>query len=185
MSPTVGTRITTAAGIALLAAGLALCAHGAVTSHGTNALAGAAVTFTALILIALIKIKRWVTDTNAERRDLARAQCAAEEERRRHVAAQGAMEAEQTRLRRDLNAERAQVAATLTVERAAMEAKFEKERFQIQTDAFKSGVLFERAGMLEPEAPIVGNLIQFPKQAAEAAATQQRERSREHGVVGP
>ncbi|MFI6251446.1 hypothetical protein [Streptomyces sp. NPDC051016] len=166
---------------------MGLSTHGAINESGAHAMLGAAVTFTAITAIALSLIKRWVTDTREERSRLSDEQKQAEEKKLRYVALQGALEAENTRIKQDLAAERAQGLAALEVKKAAMEAQFEKDRFQIQTSAFRSGVLFERAGMLEPDAPIPGNLIQFPKQHPdpERSETPQRERSREHGVVGP
>ncbi|MEV7389558.1 hypothetical protein [Streptomyces sp. NPDC091215] len=187
MSPEVATRATTAAATVLLAVGLALSTHGALNGSGAHAMAGAAVTFTAITAIALCMIRRWVTNTSAERARLARAEERAEEKQLKFVALQGALQGENARIKRDLEAERAQGLAALEVRRAALEAQFEKDRFQIETKAFQTGVLFERAGMLEPDAPIPGNLIQFPKQHPEPdpEGAPQRERSREHGVVGP
>ena len=184
MSLTVGRRTTTAAGVALLVMGLALSTHGALTHDAAHAMAGAAVTFVSTTLIALGKIKRWVTDTNAERRALARATLQAEQEQMRFLALQSAGEAEMTRLRHDVAAERAEVAKMLVTERAAMEAALERSRLELQKEAFQTGVRFERAGMLEADPP-KGNLIRFPMQHPEVDPVPQRERSREHGVVGP
>ena len=183
MSPTVSTRTTTAAGITLVVVGLALSAHGALRNHGGHALAGVALTCAALTVVALGLIYRWMTDTRAERFRLARAEERAHEERASFFALKAHNEAEMTRMHRDVVAERARNAVTLAAERAEMYAQVEKDRLQIETKAFQTGVLFERAGMLEPEAPKVTNLIPFPKPAA--AVEPQQERSREHGVVGP
>lgn len=184
MSPTVNTRTTTAAGVTLVVAGLALCADGVIRDKGTDALAGAALTFTALTVVALSLIHRWMTDTRAERCRLARDEERALEERATFFALKAHNEAEMTRMHRDVIAERARNAAALAAERAEMYAQVEKDRLQIETRAFQTGVLFERAGMLEPEAaPKATNLIPFPKPAP--AAEPQQERSREHGVVGP
>lgn len=183
MSPTGKTRTTAAAGAALLTGGLAVCGYGAIRSDLPPALGGTCLVVTALTLIALAIIRTWTRDAAAERRELAEARHEAEAERRKHFAGQAALECEMTRLNRDMAAERARIAATLIAEREAMRAELEERRLQITTEAFRTGVEMERAGMLRPDAPLPPNLIQFPRQKAEHQP--EREHSRDHGVVRP
>lgn len=185
MSLTVGTRTTTRGGAALVAVGLALGILGAVHGDEASAVAGVSLTLLSLTAVVLGFIRRWMTDTRAERAALAKAQERAQEERSSYFALKAANEAEMTRMHRDIIAERASNAAALAAERAAMYAQLERDRFQIETKAFRTGVLFERAGMLEPDAPTPSNIISFPKSVETPAAEPQQERSREHGVVGP
>ncbi|NUP73201.1 MAG: hypothetical protein HOQ07_00895 [Sinomonas sp.] len=148
-------------------------------------MAGVSLALTSVVVVALGFIHRWMTDTRTERRALAAAQERAQEERSSFFALKAANEAEMTRMHRDIIAERASNAAALAAERAAMYAQLERDRFQIETKAFRTGVMFERAGMLEPDAPTSSNIISFPKSVETPVAGPQQERSREHGVVGP
>ncbi|MFJ8995543.1 hypothetical protein ACIRQH_34705 [Streptomyces sp. NPDC102279] len=160
-----------------------LSAHGAIRDSGARAAAGAALAITALFAVLVSLAHRWMTDTRAEHGNLARARERTEEERATYIALKAANEAEAMRMQRDFAAERAQNAAALAAERVAMYAKLEEERLQIEGKGFQTGVLFERAGMLEPEPPKRTNLIPFPAPAP--GADPQPERTREHGVVGP
>ncbi|MFC9847741.1 hypothetical protein ACFWFF_01325 [Streptomyces sp. NPDC060223] len=181
MDLTAGTKATAVSAVAVMAGGISVILYGIVRNDLARSLGGACLTMTALTLIAMVAIRRWTTDTGDERRILAASTREAQAERSRYVAAQAALENEQARLNRDMAAERARVAATLVAERRKMEAAFEEKRAQLATEAFTTGVQMERAGMLSPKKSEPGNLIQFPQQ--ERAA--ERERSREHGVVGP
>ena len=181
MSLTGNVRSTAAAGTALLSVGLAASGYSAAYDALPQALGGMALVVIGATLIALSFIRTWMTDTSAERKDLADARRDADAERRKHFAAQAAFECERTRHNRGIAAERARVAATLAAEREAMRAQFEEERLQLQTEAFQTGVEMERAGALKPDAPTPANLIPFPHQQTQP----ERGRSREHGVVGP
>lgn len=180
MSLTVSTRATAGVGAALLAGGLAFSGHGLIRSHPSCTVAGVPIVVTALTIIALTVIRKWIGDTREERRDLAAARREADAEQRKYFALQAALEGETTRLRRDMALEQAQNAATLTAEREAMNDQLEEQRLQIATEAFRTGVQMERAGMLKPDAPTApANLIPFPKRAAD------REQPRGHEVVVP
>lgn len=185
MGLTVGTRTTTVGGGTLTAVGLTLSIGGVIRSQEALALAGVSLTMTSVLIVALGFVYRWMTDTRAERRALAAAQERAQEERSSYFALKAAAEAEMTRMHRDIIAERAQNAAALVAERAAMYAQLERDRFQIETKGFHTGVMFEREGLLEPDAPAPSNIISFPKSLEMPAVEPQQERSREHGVVGP
>jgi hypothetical protein len=176
-----GTKTTTAVGAALLAVGLPTVGYGVLRGDLPTSLGGTCLVATALVLIALALIRAWITNVAAERRELAEARREADAERRKHFAGQAALECEMTRLNRDMAAERARITHMLITERAAARAALEEERLQITTEAFRTGVEMERAGMLKPDAPLPANLIPFPGQGR----APERERSREHGVVGP
>jgi hypothetical protein len=174
-------KMATAEATGALIAGFAVIAYSALFNHTAGTIAGACLVISALTLWSLIHIKGWVTNTSQERRTLADATRAADEVRNRYIASQAALEIEQSRRQRDMAAERASIEARLTAERQKMRREFEEERATLAADAFRTGVEMERAGMLKPDAPKVGNLIQFPKDLPH----QQREKAREHGVVGP
>ncbi|MFJ4681985.1 hypothetical protein [Streptomyces sp. NPDC088789] len=182
MSLSKGERTTMAGGIALLATGTGIGARGAVTSDVPQSLAGTCLVITALTTIVLTLAHHWVTDTRAERQELARSIGEAEAERRRFVALRGALEAESARSVSDLNEQRTKLAAQLFTERETMRKEFEDRRLQVAGDAFRIGAQMERAGMLKSDDPVPSNLIRlFPEQAPQP----ERERSRGHGVVGP
>lgn len=183
MSLTVSTRTTITTGITLLAGGLAAGTSGAIRGETAHSIGGACLTTIALTLIALTAIRTWIINTRHEREDLAIARREAEAQERKYFALQAALESEMGRLNRDMNAERARIAQTLIVEREAMENEFERRRLEVTKEAFREGVYMERAGLLKPDAPTPANLIQFPGQQDGDAP--ERERSREHGVVGP
>ncbi|MEU5595727.1 hypothetical protein [Streptomyces sp. NPDC020298] len=177
-----GSRIILAGGATLLASGLGLGAIGVTGSDASRSLGGTCLVTAALTMIALTLIHHWVVDTSVVRRELVRSLGEVEAERRRYTALQGALEAEATRLTRDLNEERAAVTATLYAERAAMQKKFEEQRLQLAGEAFRTGVQMERSGMLKPDEPVPANLIQFPEHGQMSRSP---ERSREHGGVAP
>jgi hypothetical protein len=183
MRLTGGTRTTTAAGGALLTGGLAGVGYGTLRSDLPRSLGGTCLVLIALFLIALALIHAWTTNVGAERRELAEARREADTARRKYFAAEAALESEMTRHNRDMAAERARVAAQLLAERTAMRAALEEERLQITTEAFRTGVEMERSGAFKPDVALPANLIPFPKQHPQDEG--QRERTREHGVVGP
>lgn len=183
MRLTSGTKTTTAAGGALLASGLAAGGYGAVRSDLPRSLGGGCLVLIALFLIALALIHAWTTNTGAERSELAEGRREADAARRKYFAAEAALESEMTRHTRDMATERSRVTATLLAERTAMRAQLEKERLQITTEAFRTGVEMERSGAFKPDTALPANLIPFPKQHPQDEG--QRQRTREHGVVGP
>jgi hypothetical protein len=158
-------------------------AHGAFTDDMPRSIGGVVLTITALTLIVLFFVRVWVVNTDRERERLDRARHDADAEQRRFFAMQAAQESEMTRLTRDMREERAKFAMTMLAEREALATEFEKNRLQIATQAFQTGVEMERAGLLKPDEPTPppANLIQFPDQSR----APERERSREHGSVGP
>jgi len=181
MDVTAGTKTTAGLAALVMTAGLSVILYGVVFNDLARALGGACLTMPALLLIALVAIRTWITSTAEERRVLAASTREAQAEQNRYFALRAALESEQSRLTQSMAADRARAAAALAVERKAMEAYFDEKRAKLVTDAFTTGVQMERAGMLNPKKPVPGNLIPFPQQ--ERAA--ERERSREHGVVGP
>ncbi|MEU0207417.1 hypothetical protein [Streptomyces canus] len=181
MTFTASRKMATAEVISVLIAGFTLIAYSALYDQTAGTIAGACLVISALTLWSLVRIKDWVTNTSQERRTLAEATRAADEVRNRYIAAHAALEIEHSRRNRDMAAERASIEARLTTERTKMRREFEEERATLAADAFRTGVEMERAGMLKPDAPQLGNLIQFPKDLPH----QQRETAREHGGVAP
>jgi hypothetical protein len=182
-----GTRATAVSAAVFLLGGIAVILHGIIQGDLTRALSGTCLTLPALTLIALVFVRRWVCDTHDERRALAAAQLEAERQRTRYVAAQAALENEQQRLHRDIAAERARIAAQLKAERANLDAEFEERRATLVSETMEATFLMMRSGKLAPDEPRQGKLIHFPKDfpIQEPAPARQRDRSREHGVVGP
>ena len=178
-----GTQAMAATAGTALVAGLAVVLYGTLRDDLARALGGTCVTLTALTVIALVLIRRWIVDTSEERRILAAAQREAERERSRYFAAQAALENEQGRLTRDRATERLADAARLKVERDAIAADFENRRGALIAETMEATMRMVRGGKLAPDAPASGTLIPFPHQQAHRQA--ERERSREHGVVGP
>jgi hypothetical protein len=175
------TAITTAVGILL--AGFAVIIRSASRDNVAGSIGGACIVMVGVSLVILLFVRYWVVNTSEERRVLAAAQRQAQEERTQYIAAKAALENEHGRLNRDMAAERARIRAALKVEQAKMRAEFDEERATLAAEAFRTGVEMERAGMLKPDRQPAGNLIKFPKQVPQPAPA--RERSREHGVVGP
>ncbi|MGA6223531.1 hypothetical protein ACPESV_24740 [Streptomyces umbrinus] len=166
-----------------LTGGLAVALYGTLANDLARTLGGTCLTLTALTAIALILIRRWIVDTKDERRILAAAQRQAEGERSRYVAARAALENEQGRLNRDMAAEKQGLAARLHHEREALRGEFEERRAGLIAETMEATVMMVRGGKFDVEKKPSGNLIPFPQQ--HQSAELQRERSREHGVVGP
>lgn len=133
----------------------------------------------ALTAIILAVLHRWITDTRLERQVLAAAQRQAQTERATYIAAKAALENEQTRLYRDLAADRAADTQRLAVERQAMQDEFDDARAQLVTEAMATVASWIIDGKVRPPERLAGNLIQFPRQE------QQRERAHGHGAVVP
>ncbi|MEI5100371.1 hypothetical protein RB200_19815 [Streptomyces sp. PmtG] len=167
----------TTAGATIMAAGLAAILYGVLRDDLARSLGGACLAMTALMPMALIAIRRWITDTSAERAHLADALRQAQDERTRYIAAQAALENEQGRLHRDLAADRARTAAMLIAERDGMQDEFEEQRAQLISETFEVAVDMERRGLLKPTDPSKGNLIRFPGQTLGRAP--------EHEAAGP
>lgn len=185
MGLTANSKMGVAAAVGILIVGFAVIIRSTMQDHVAGSIAGACLVMSGLTITVLVLCRHWIMDTRDERRVLAAAQRQADGERTRYIAVQAAFENEQVRLKRDMAAERARMAATLAAERKAMAAEFAETRATEMSDAFRAGAEMERAGMLKPaRATTPGNLIQFPGQG-QPAREPQRERSREHGVVGP
>ncbi|MCR8946586.1 hypothetical protein NW249_31275 [Streptomyces sp. OUCMDZ-4982] len=176
------TSRATAAGAALItSAGLTIVLFGIITENLERTVGGAIFTMTALTLIALILIRRWITTTSAERARLGDAVREADAERMRYVAAQAASEVERARLRRDATAERQQLTARLATERASMRTQFEEERNRLVCDTVEETIKLVRLGLLNPSAPTrYARVIGFPSPAEHQRPVQ--EPSRGHGA---
>lgn len=185
MDLTSGTRTMASVSAGVMLGGIGLTLHGVWRDQPAHSLAGVVLSMIALTVIILTTVHHWVTDTSTERTALAAAQREAQAERARAFAAQAALENEQGRLYRDLAAERAAIRGRLEVERAAMQQEFEDARSQLVADAMETLASWVVGGKVCPPTRETGNLIRFPKQQPVQVQTPQRERSREHGVVGP
>jgi hypothetical protein len=185
MDVTAGTRATAISAAVVLAAGVTIILYGVVRDDLPRALGGACLTMPAMTLIALVAIRRWVTDTSEARRLLAASIREAQAERSRYVAAQAALENEQGRLTRDAAADRARAAAAAIAEREALHQQFEENRAQLVCETFE--LAFEMARRAPDEHARAEDkrdvVIQFPTQQQEQAPA--RARSRGHNVVGP
>lgn len=186
MEFTASSKTATATAAGILITGFAVILRSVSGDDVAGSIGGACLVMVGLSLVILVFVKHWVVNTSAERRALAVTQQLAQDERTKYVAAQAILEGDQVRLYRDLAAEKASLAAAIVAERKKMRADFEEERATICAEAFQTGAEMERAGMLKPgKQPQRGNLIRFPKQEQQPVQAPQRERSREHGVVGP
>jgi hypothetical protein len=133
----------------------------------------------ALTVIALLFIHHWFTNTSQERRALADATRAADEEQNRYVSLKAALENEHGRLIQAMAAERASAAASLAAEKEALRSEFEERKNFLIAQAMEATVRMHRNGKFAPQQSTKGTLIPFPQQEPE------RERARGHNVVGP
>ncbi|MFH9414012.1 hypothetical protein [Streptomyces rochei] len=185
MDLTARSKAAVAIAVGILLAGFAVIIRSASAQNAAGSIGGACLVMVALSLVILVLVRAWVCNTNEERRILAAAQREAQSERTRYIAAQAGLTNESTRLNREAIAERARLTAMLKAERAKMQAEFENTRAKELSEAFQTGAEMERAGVFKKrQQPPRGNLLTFPKKQP-AAPEAERERSREHGVVGP
>ncbi|MFF7452168.1 MULTISPECIES: hypothetical protein [unclassified Streptomyces] len=183
MERTNGTKVLATTATLAMAGGLAAVLYGTLRADLARALGGTCVTLTALTIIALILIRRWIVDTSHERQILAASQRETQNQKSMYIAAQAALEVEQGRLTRDRAAQLRADAARLKAERAAMDAEFEEKRAELVTQTMEATVLLIRSGKATAPAATENKVIQFPSQHAQAHPT--RERSREHGGARP
>lgn len=170
-----GARGILVASATTLTTGIALTAAGLITADSAESASGASVIILALAMIGLTVLHRWITDTSAERGRLATALTAATAERDRYIAANAAVEAERSRVRRDAASMASQQRAQLAVEREQMQNAFDRDRERLATDAFRTGAMMERAGLLaEPQSATVTHIYAHRNRAAEHAHVTQR-----------
>jgi hypothetical protein len=174
--------LAAAAAVAVLA-GLAATLYGLVYDDLPRSIGGLGLTIIGLTVIVLITIRKWVTDTRAERQLLAASQREAQSQKSQYFAAQAALEIEQGRLRRDLDAERRAIAVLLKNEREALARDFAEQRATVIAETMEATFHMFRGNKFAPTQATTGNLIDFPRQHPERRS--ERARSREHGVVGP
>lgn len=188
MQFTGSTRAATMASTTVLTGGLAVLIHGILRSDIARVLGGGCITTAAAFILGLATVRRWIVDTRDERNSLAAAQRQALAERAQYFAAQAALVNEQSRITQSMTAERAQIAEQLRVERAAMAAEFEEKRAQLVSETMEATFLMLRDGKFAPDTAVRGKLIRFPVQEHQATPAERatgRERTREHGVIGP
>lgn len=171
---TAGSRTTAVAAAAIMIVGIGIIAYGIVANDLARSLGGACLTMTALTLLALVAIRRWVTNTSAERARLAEATREVEAERLRYLAGQAAQEQERARLRRDIAASARKMAKQLDDDRARLAAEFEEKRAQIICDTFASTYRLAREDRISAEREQHARVVQFPEQ--------ETARARERGV---
>lgn len=179
MGLTSGMRATILAGAAVLLSGLTLSIHAIAVNSTPRSLGGACLTLIALTVISLVVLRSWIVDTSNDRRALNEATAKAQDEYTRYLALQTALEGEQTRLQKDVNAERAALIESLAVERRQMIADFEEHRAELIAETTEAAFLMFHSGKFAPQHQDRGTIIRFPMQEPE------RQRAREHGVVGP
>ncbi|MEW1638590.1 hypothetical protein AB0469_31600 [Streptomyces sp. NPDC093801] len=167
----------TRARVSALAAGFALVLAVGVVAYGifandlARSVGGGVTAFTAALLLSLAKMRSWTTDARAERARLAKSVQAADDQRTRYVAAQGALMEEERRIIRDLEAERVALRAQADVERARLLQELEDERAQIKIDAYLTGVDHGRRGILNETPVQPGRVVQFPRPGMRERAT--------------
>jgi hypothetical protein len=174
------------AGAAATATGVGLTTvlYGTLHADIPHTVGGSCITLAALAVLGLILIRQWIVDTSEERRLLGAAQREAQSQRSKYFAAQAALQVEQGRLSLDRAAQVRSDAARLLAEREALRAEFEDKRAALIAETMEATILMIRSGKAAPQPkPIVGNLIEFPRQHHQTTA--EPERTREHGVVGP
>lgn len=171
MGLTTGARVTAVTGWMVLAVGGLVTLYGIARNDLPRSLGGTCLVVTALTIVSLATIKRWINDVDNERGRLAEAAHAAQTEAAKYFAAQAGLAAEKARMLRDAEAQRAALAARLKVEREALQDEFEEKRNEIKCKALEQGALLERSGALkaqqEPvhERAVVTQL--FPHQQSE------------------
>nr|WSS66787.1 hypothetical protein OG284_36815 [Streptomyces sp. NBC_01177] len=170
MDQTAGSRAAAAGAALVTSAGLSTVVFGIITENLERTVGGAIFTMTALTLIALVLIRRWITRADTERSRLGDAVRDADTERMRYLAAQAALEVERGRLRRDIAGEHKRLTATLEAERTAMRAHFEEQRAHVICETIEATVGLVRDGLLNPTTHQYGQIIGFPSPAHHRAA---------------
>jgi hypothetical protein len=177
------TRTASVTGGVAVAGGLAITIQGILRSNLAHTVGGGFLATTAAILIALAVGCQRITDTRDERRALAASQRQAVQERTTYFAAQAALENDEGRLKQAVAAARAKDKEQLRVERAAMEAEFAERRDVLRAETIDSLLKMIASGKLAHGPQ--GKLIPFPGQQISTERATARERSREHGAIGP
>lgn len=142
-----------AASTVTLIAGIATTAIGLIVGDTSKSASGASITIIGLATLSLIVVRRWVTDTSAERGRLAAATTAAHNEEARYMAGVAAVDAERARVRRDATALAQHQLTQLAAEREKLRCEFDADRERISTEAFRTGALMERGGLLKEPQP--------------------------------
>ncbi|MFJ8855289.1 hypothetical protein [Streptomyces sp. NPDC102437] len=181
MDLTAGTRATAVGAALIIGAGLSIVLYGIIADDLPRTIGGAIGTMTALTFICLVAIRRWVTNTAAERKRLGDAVRDADADRMRYVAAQAALEAERGRLQRDAAAERQQLTARLHTERAALDARFEEERAKLICETTEAAFRLFHDGRLDTSDANSARIIGFPTPAHHQRAAQESHRGATRG----
>jgi hypothetical protein len=173
MGLTARAKAAVVTGWTALAVGTLVILYGIARNDLPRSLGGTCLVVTALTIVSLTTIKRWINNVDKERSRLGEAAHAAQVEAAKYFAAQAGLAAEKARMLRDAEAGRAALAVQLKVEREALQDEFEEQRNAIKCKALEQGALLERSGALraqqEPvhERAVVTQL--FPHQQPERA----------------
>lgn len=179
MVSTIGQRVSATAAWTTAATGAIAIVYGVFRDDIPSSIGGAALTVTALLVIALITIRRWIADTSLERRGLAEATQELSTERAKYLTAEAAVQMERQRTLRDAAADRVRGTAALNVEREAMHDAFEEQRAELVCRTIEATVKAVRSGTFDVSTParVKGVVTQlFPQQQPERA------RERDHGA---
>ncbi|MEV5942742.1 hypothetical protein [Streptomyces sp. NPDC051994] len=185
MLRTAGTKGIAALAAVSLALGLALSGFGIARDDLARTVAGSCLMTTALLLSALLAIRRWIINAQVERYALSRSLRDTDDERARYMAAQAALEMERQRILRDAAAEREQSLVRLKAARAAMREQFEGERARLICQSLETAFELVQSGRMNPRRDAShAKIIDFPEQVQQAA---QREsaRPRERDATRP
>lgn len=163
--------------------GMGVVLYGVAVNDLSRSLGGACLTMTALTLIALISIRRWITNTADERRRLADATREADAERMRCTAVRAALELERQRVERDAEAAAEHMAARLAAERAAMWDQFEADRAALICESLDTAMRLVLSGKLDGSAGTTGRgtVIGFPMPVHQRASDSSRDRGATRG----
>ncbi|MFB7285498.1 hypothetical protein [Actinacidiphila glaucinigra] len=158
-----GNRAISTATVVAFAAGLAVVLWSIWESRAAHAAGGAVIAMTAALVHALNLIKRWVTDTTAERNAALSTIRAAEDERTRQVALQAATTVERDRLRRETTACLQRAATQVEAERRKLQAKFDADHDRMLAESLETAFLMIKNGILaEPDRR--RTVVPFPTQ---------------------
>jgi hypothetical protein len=146
-----GSRATVVASSVVLMGGVVIILASIVQNEPVRALGGTMLTMTSLTLIAMVEIRKWITNTDTERAALREESRRATErgasQEAKYIACQAALEIERGRMRRDRQEESDQMVAQLQVEREKLREQFEEERAALICETFEAAVSILQHGL--------------------------------------
>ncbi|MER5559638.1 hypothetical protein ABT071_13635 [Streptomyces sp. NPDC002506] len=171
MHHTVSVRSASITAVASLVTGLGIAVYGTLNDDLPRTLAGSCLLMIALLLSALLSIRKWIIEAQSERDALARARRDADDERLRYLAAQAAVEMERQRIERDAAMEREQGIVHIKAVKAAMEEQFEEQKAQLICQSLETAYDLYVRGLANSHQEPAGHA----KVIAMPAPTRQRE----------